>query len=124
LLGELALRKRYVPNKIDSSTRTWNIILSTCLLAYGTLGVSRDDIYIPGKRYSGTHFHGEPAWLLYAAMVCASLNLLSVVADHYDQRNNEINYKFFARATYLLGWMLFVLALILDALVFRKGTYS
>ncbi|WP_370848775.1 hypothetical protein [Novimethylophilus kurashikiensis] len=112
----------YVPNKIDPSTRTWNIFLSTCLLLYGTVGVYVDDIYIPGKRTPGTHFHGEPAWLLYAAMICASLNMLSVVVDHYDIRNNEINYKRFAKVTQFLGWGLFILALVLDLFVFHKGT--
>ncbi|GBG14975.1 uncharacterized protein NMK_2576 [Novimethylophilus kurashikiensis] len=79
-------------------------------------------MYIPGKRTPGTHFHGEPAWLLYAAMICASLNMLSVVVDHYDIRNNEINYKRFAKVTQFLGWGLFILALVLDLFVFHKGT--
>lgn len=112
----------YLPNKIDQSTRVWNVLLSTCLLLYGTIGIYIDDIYVPGKRTNGVHFHGEPAWLLYAAMVSASLNMISVVVDHYDIRNNEINYKRFAKVTQFLGWSLFILALVLDLCVFHKGT--
>jgi hypothetical protein len=114
----------YRPNKIDPSTRMWSIFLSVSLLVYGTVGVFIDDIYVPGRRTRGAHFHGEPAWLIYAAMVCAALNLLSVVVDHYDTRNNEINYKRFAKFTYYLGWGLFVLGVLLDLAVYHKSTRS
>jgi hypothetical protein len=54
-------------------------------------------------------------------MICATLNLLSVVADHYDERNNETNYRFFAKVTGSLGWILVVVAIVLT-LVFQQGT--
>lgn len=111
-----------VPNRIDPGTRVLYVVLSSCLLLYGTAGIVADAIYVPGKRTTGTDFHGEPAWILYAAMVCASANMLSVVVDHYDTRDNEVNYRRFATVTQWLGWGLFVLALVLDLLVFRKGT--
>ncbi|HRH06398.1 MAG TPA: hypothetical protein PK702_11305 [Burkholderiaceae bacterium] len=112
----------YEPNKIDPVTRFWNIFLSTCLLIYGTVGIINDEIFIPGRRSRGALFHGEPAWVLYGAMICASLNLISVVIDHYDTRNNEINYKRFAQVTQYLGWGLFILALVLDSFVYQKAT--
>jgi hypothetical protein len=55
---------------------------------------------------------------MYAAMVCACAVLLSVVADHYDRRNNEINYRRFARIGKISGWLLFFLSLALYALGF------
>lgn len=110
------------PNHIPSGERTTNIILSGILFLYGTFGVIIDDLYIPGKRRSGTHFHGEPAWILYGAFLCAVANMMSVVVDHYDKRNNETNYKLFARVTQIAGWTLFVLALVLDLFVLHKGT--
>lgn len=113
----------YTPNHIDSSTRIGNLFLSACLLGYGIYGVYVDDIYIPGKRSPGTHFHGEPAWFLCAAMVCSALNMLSVVVDHYDIRNNEINYKRFATVTQVLSWTFFLLGLLLDVFVWHKGTH-
>ncbi len=69
-----------------------------------------------------THFHGETAWLIYVAMIFASLNMLSVVADHYDQRNNELNYSRFAKITQILGLLFFALALVLDIFIFKTGT--
>jgi hypothetical protein len=112
----------YISNHIPASVRGLNIVLSSVLLAYGTWGICTDDLYIPGKRSPGTHFHGIPAWMLFSAMMCAALNLLSVVADHYDIRNNERNYRLFARVTQILGWVFFVAALISDLFVFKTST--
>lgn len=62
-----------------------------------------------------------PAWLLYTAMVSAALNMLSVVADHYDTRNNEYTYQRFLKLTQTLGCCFFILALILDLALFKLG---
>jgi hypothetical protein len=50
---------------------------------------------------------------MYGAMICACLVMLSVVVDHYDKRNNETNYQFFAGVFRFLGWVFFVLSLIM-----------
>ena len=110
------------PNHIPAGVRGWNIFLSIILLSYGTFGVLVDDLYIPGRHTKGLHFHGEPAWIMYGAMICAVLNLLSVVVDHYDGRNNEVNYRRFAKVTQIAGWALFGTAFVLDAMIFRKIT--
>jgi hypothetical protein len=47
--------------------------------------------------------------------------MMSVVVDHYDKRNNEINYKRFARTTEALGWALLWAAFLLEAIVFQKA---
>lgn len=114
--------KGHNPNHIPLSEITINIILSTIMFLYGTFGIIIDDFYIPGKRRPGIHFHGEPAWIMYGAFLFAVANMMSVVVDHYDQRNNETNYKLFARVTQIAGWILFALALILDLFVFHKWT--
>lgn len=121
-MKDINKQKYYTPNHISSGERTLNIIFSAILLTYGTVGVIIDDLYIPGKRRPGIHFHGEPAWIMYGAFLCATANLLSVVIDHYDKRNNETNYKVFTRVTQIAGWTLFALSLILDLFVFNKGT--
>jgi O-antigen/teichoic acid export membrane protein len=115
--------KGHNPNHIPSGERTMNIIFSSIMFLYGTFGIIIDDLYIPGKRSPGAHFHGETAWILYGAFLCAIANMMSVVVDHYDQRNNETNYKLFARVTQIAGWTLFVFALVLDIFVFHKVTW-
>ena len=82
-----------------------------CLLGYGIVGLIRNDIYIPGRRTDGAHFHGIPAVFMFAAMVCAGLVLLAVAFDHCDRRNNERPYKRYARVLQIVGWSLFAIAL-------------
>jgi hypothetical protein len=113
---------KYTPNHIPVSERITYVILSSILLVYGTVGIVFDDIYIPGRRRPGIHYHGEPAVIMYLAFLCAVANMLSIVVDHYDIRNNETNYKLFARVTQTAGWTLFGLAVLLDLLVFHTGT--
>ena len=108
------MAKMYTPNRIPSGERMVNTVFSAALLLYGAFGLAIDDLYIPGKRGHGVHLHGSPAWIMYCAFIFASLNLMSVVIDHYDTRDNEINYKVFARVTQVLGWVFFAAAIALD----------
>lgn len=112
----------HVPNHIPANERISNVLLSLILLGYCTFGALHDDIYIPGKRSSGIHMHGVPMWIIYAAMLAAVTNMLSVVVDHYDVRANELNYKRIARFTQILGWVLFGAAFVLDLFYYKAGT--
>lgn len=115
-------KSAYTPNHIPKGERIRNLIFSIGLLLYGTIGVYIDDIYVPGKRSKGIHFHGVPCWVMYGALIMAATNLLLVIVDHYDKRNNETNYKMIAKVTRIVGWSLFFLALLLDLFFFHKGT--
>lgn len=99
------------------------MVLSFILLGYGGCGAVIDDLYIPGKRSRGIHLHGEPLLIMYGAFICAALNLLSVVIDHYDRRNNERNYRRFAKIAQIMGWVLFGVAFLADLFIFHKGTH-
>jgi hypothetical protein len=103
---------RYTPNHIPKDERASHIIFSLLLLAYGSYGVWANDLYVPGRRSKGIHLHDAPAWVMYGAILCACLVMLSVVVDHYDRRNNETNYRLFAGVLKGIGWMLFVLSLL------------
>lgn len=59
---------------------------------------------------------------MYFALLFAAVTLLSVIIDHYDKRNNETNYKKFAKITSRIGWTLFILASILDLTVYHQAT--
>ena len=65
-----------------------------------------DDIYIPGKRGKGIHFHGAACTLIYGAFIFGAANFISVIVDHYDKRNNETNYQKFAKVTRIIGLIL------------------
>ena len=99
--------KLHTPNSFSIKERIERSLLAVALLAYGTFGVYKDDLYMPGKYGRGIHLHGTSAWILYAAMLCGAAVLASVVIDHYDRRNNEHKYLAFQRYTKVLGWTLF-----------------
>jgi hypothetical protein len=102
----------YTPNHIPVETRWAHVLVSGGLIIYGLIGLWLDDLYMPGKRGRGLHFHGLAAQILFAAFVSGCCNLLSVVVDHYDRRNNETNYRLFAQVTSILGLGLLVAALV------------
>lgn len=103
---------RYIPNEIPAGERLWNFGLSLLIIGWGSYGIWADDLIVPTKRGNGIHLHGTAAMIMFAAMVVAALNFFSVVVDHYDLRNNELNYRRFAFATQALAWLLVVLAMV------------
>ena len=103
---------RYIPNHIPSGVRWWNVGLSLMILAWGTYGLWTDDLIVPTKRGNGIHLYGTAAVIMFCAMVASVLNLLSVVLDHFDIRNNEIMYRRIAFATQAVGWVLFAAAIV------------
>jgi hypothetical protein len=103
----------YTPNHIPANERWQNIAFSIALFAYGSYGVWINDLYLPGKHSRGIHLHDVPAWIMYGAIICACLVMLSVVADHYDRRNNEISYRVVANLFRFCGGALFVVSLIM-----------
>jgi hypothetical protein len=100
------------PNRISPGERVGHSLLAICLLAYGAFGLYYDDIYVPGKRSKGIHFHGLAAWIVFGAFLCASLNLIFVAGDHLDSSSGDRKYYIFARATQIMGWSLFVAAIV------------
>lgn len=102
------------PNSIKPSTRIQHGLASCALLAYAVYAVWIDDFFIPAKGGGGIHLHGLSAWLMFGAVCCAVVNLVSVVIDHYDRRNNELSYAHVAAATQWLGWTFFLAALVKD----------
>jgi hypothetical protein len=102
---------RYIPNQIPSEDRRNYAIFSLLLFAYGSYGLWVNDIYIPGRRSRGVHLHDVPAEIMYGAMSCACLVILSVIIDHYDRRNNERYYRAFAEIGKFVGWALFCFSL-------------
>ncbi|QSX74535.1 hypothetical protein HIV01_015335 [Lysobacter arenosi] len=103
---------RYVPNHIPAGERLSLVALSLLLLTYGSYGVWTNDLYLPARR-GGIHLNDSSAWAMLGAFACAFLCMLVLVADHYDRRNNELNYWRASRVVGGLGWSCFVLSLIL-----------
>ena len=108
----------HTPNHIPKAERFLNAVYAAVIIALGAIGLTTGELLIPGKRTSGPNgvaLQGLPAWVMYAAMICACAVLLSVFADHYDRRNNEISYRRFAQIGKILGRSFFFLSLALYA---------
>ncbi len=93
----------YTPNKIALSERVACALLSVFLTVYGGYGLYKNDLYISARR-GGVHFSNEPAWLMYGAFVCGCIVMISVIVDHYDERNNERGYRIFRNVFKYIGF--------------------
>ncbi|MBK6986089.1 MAG: hypothetical protein IPH32_15705 [Bacteroidetes bacterium] len=114
--------KYFSPNHIPKADRTVNIILAVLLVLYGLIGLLADDIYIPGKRTRGFHFHGPPASIAFASFMCFVLYLLTIVLDHYDCRNNERRYVQFRKFARFMGYTLLIVAVFVDCFFYHLIT--
>ncbi len=74
----------FTPNHIPPRERWFYGLLSAALLLYSAYGVIVDDLYIP------------------------VLGMTSVIVDHFDNRNNETNYRLFAKVMTWGAWTLFI----------------
>ena len=102
----------HVPNSFSRKERITNSIIGLLLFAYGTYGVWQNDIWLPGKRTSGIHFHGIAAWFCYGAILAGVAMLLCIVVDHYDKRKNEHKYAAFKQKSGQIGTTLFIGAIV------------
>ena len=103
-------------NIIPLRTQITHALTALALLAYGTYGIVVDEIIVPGK-HGSIVLHGWAAWVLYAAMICAVLVLVSVIVDNYDPRDDERYYHMFAHTFQVLGWSLFLVAIFVPIFV-------
>ena len=104
---------RYIPNQFSAGELWGHVALSLLLLCWGGVGLWTNDLVVPiSKRGAALHLQGPAAIVMFCALVAATVNLLSVVLDHFDIRNNELSYRRFAFFTQALGWLLFGAALV------------
>jgi hypothetical protein len=103
---------RYIPNHIPATERWVYFALSVFIICWGTFGLWADDLIVPiSKRGDAIHFHGTSAVIMFCAMLAAVLNLLTIIIDHFDIRNNELTYRRIAFGTQVAGVLLFATAI-------------
>lgn len=117
---------KHVPNHIELDKRATYLALSALIIFYAVASLARDDFYVwlPSRRGRdiSEHLHGAAAWLAALATFSAAANMLSVVVDHYDRRNNETNYRAFAKWSLRSAVALLVLAMMVHAVTKGGGT--
>lgn len=100
----------YLPNHISKKERIRSLVFAVFLLVYGIWGLIAGGICFAPDGENGLHLHGWPCWIMFAAFIAGAANLISVIVDHYDRRNNEIHYHMFAFYTRIAGICLFMTA--------------
>jgi hypothetical protein len=114
----------YRPNQIPPEKRAFHIATAVILITYGVISLAIDDMYLPRRRRRpGTHLHGAAVVLAFAAILCASGALLTVVVDHYDRRDNERHYRTAALALQVTALVLFVAAILVNDRSRRRTMY-
>ncbi len=87
---------RYIPNVVPRTERLIYFVLSILLVFGGAKGLSNDDLIMVTKRHVH-HLHGKEAAIMYGAYIFAALCMVTIIADHYDKRDNEDVYWFISR---------------------------
>ncbi len=105
---------KYPRNEVNPILRITFILFSIILVLIGANGLIKDDLYIRVDYRPGVHFTGNAAIIMFISLLCLILNLISNVIDHYDKRRNEKYYKAFRYWTEKLGWVTFILAVIIQ----------
>jgi len=110
-----ATGQAHFPNQISRPLRRRHLIQAVAVALYASLGLSLGKVVLPAKARV-IEFTGGSAMLLGAAMLVAALNMLSVVIDHHDKRDNEGHYALFANVTRWLSWILALTATVLHVI--------
>ena len=105
---------QYTPNEVNPFLRLGYLAFSVFVIFIGINGLINDDLYISTGHRPGMHFSGNASIIMFFALTCLVLNLISFVVDHYDKRRNERHYKFFRKLTEIVGYVAFVLAIIIQ----------
>ena len=116
---ELFTGGEYVANSVPQWKRLLNIAISVFIIAYVGYGLAVDKLLIPVKRGS-LELRGFSAWVMGASAFFLVANLITVVIDHYDQRDNEKIYKKYRSLFYRCGYALFCAALITSLLQHQR----
>lgn len=111
-MASRASESQYKPNVVPRSERIFNSLLGTALLLYGLAGLITGRVDLNGSRMRIAILEGRPALLMASAFIVGAVVLLTVVIDHYDNRNNERHYRSFRWAATRLAWCLAASALI------------
>lgn len=86
--------KDYSPNKIPKSTRFFNITWALLLSGICLYSATNETLVYPGIRGSApVEFSGWPLLFFCIGLIASALNAVNTVIDHYDQRDNERQYK-------------------------------
>lgn len=102
----------YKPNHIPKNERIFSFLYGAGLLIWATYGLIAGELIIPGRRgREGTVFTEDGLYFVAIAFILGSVNMFLVIIDHYDKRDNELNYKYASRTLIFVGIVLIIVAI-------------
>lgn len=110
----------YTPNKYSFAELSFCVLTGIGLLAYGTHGFMVGKLFLPGSFGQAMHLEGFlPTLLFLFASISWALGLISVVVDHFDERDNEQAYEQFGSTLHRVALAFLVASVLLGALSAR-----
>jgi hypothetical protein len=101
----------YVPNTIVLKKRIVNFCVALAIMAYGGYGLYIDQLWVPLSKYASIRLIGIAAIFMFIAIICASIEMITEVLDHYDKRDNEHTYYKIANLFKYASYMSFAIAI-------------
>lgn len=86
------------------------------LIVYGIKGLLTDDLYLPGKRTLGRHYHGHSAWLMFGMLVSLAGGLLAFTFSEFNAVRREIKNRTLLISLFISTVVFMLAGLMLDAL--------
>ncbi|GAB5386979.1 MAG: hypothetical protein Alis3KO_41020 [Aliiglaciecola sp.] len=103
--------ENYSPNKISKPVRVFNILWAVFLVFVLLYGIHTGSIVYPGARGSGqVIFQGWSLGLFSLALLSGAGNAILTVIDHYDKRDNELQYKKISQSLNVIGVLAIIVA--------------
>lgn len=90
----------YTPNHLSALERFVALFWAAGLVGFSALGLAKGEIPIVGGKGAGVLVGGAGLWVMLCANLLLAAAALVALADHYDRRNNERQYR---RAFGILG---------------------
>lgn len=112
--------RSYAPNKYSFAELCFCVLTGVGLLIYGTHGFMVGKLFLPGSFGRAMQLEGFlPTLLFLFASISWALGLLSVVVDHFDERDNEAAYERFGSTLHRVAIAFLVASVLFGALSAR-----
>lgn len=98
----------HVPNAYSEWEIVRSALFSLLLVAYAGYSVFVGEAFVPGRHQGGMSMTGIALAFGIAGMLCGAANLVALIVDHFDRRDNEAMYRRFRFRTQVAGWTLFL----------------
>lgn len=103
---------RRQPNYLPVGERVWYGLLAVTWMAWAAIGMVSGHMFFLVSRRAPAHFSGLPALIFAGAVLASAAACACKFIDHYDQRDNEEQYRRAKKILWCGAGVLFLLAVL------------